>query len=30
MNMDKLTYTIDKSGKVSLMWGDLDVDFHVQ
>ncbi len=30
MNMEKLTYTIDKSGKVSLMWGDLDVDFNVQ
>ncbi len=30
MNMEKLTYTIDKAGKVSLMWGDLEVDFRVQ
>lgn len=30
MNMDRLTYTIDKSGKVSLMWGDLQVAFNVQ
>ncbi len=27
---DKLTYTIDKSGKVSLMWGNLLVNFNVQ
>ncbi|MEP7317440.1 MAG: DUF2911 domain-containing protein [Panacibacter sp.] len=30
MDMDRLTYTIDKSGKVSLMWGDLQVAFNVQ
>jgi hypothetical protein len=27
---EKLTYTIDKSGKVSLMWGDKQVDFSVK
>lgn len=27
---EKLTYTIDKSGKVSLMWGDKQVDFTVK
>ena len=27
---EKLTYTIDKSGKVSLLWGDLDVSFNVK
>ena len=30
MAMERLTYTIDKSGKVSLMWGDLEVGFNVQ
>ena len=27
---EKLTYTISKDGKVSLMWGDKQVDFTVQ
>jgi len=27
---EKLTYTVDKSGKVSLMWGDKQVDFKVK
>jgi hypothetical protein len=27
--MEKLTYTIDKSGKVTLMWGDRSVSFNV-
>ena len=27
---EKLTYTIDKSGKVSLLWGDLNVSFNVK
>jgi len=27
---EKLTYKIDKSGKVSLLWGDLDVAFNVK
>lgn len=27
---EKLTYKIDKSGKVSLLWGDLDVSFNVK
>jgi len=27
---EKLTYTINKNGKVSLMWGDKQVDFKVQ
>jgi len=27
---EKLTYKIDKSGKVSLLWGDREVDFMVQ
>jgi hypothetical protein len=27
---EKLTYTIDKSGKVSLMWGDKQVEFKVK
>lgn len=27
---EKLTYTIDKSGKVSFLWGDKEVDFTVQ
>ena len=27
---EKLAYTIDKSGKVSLMWGDKQVDFKVK
>jgi hypothetical protein len=27
---EKLTYTIDKSGKVSLTWGDKQVDFKVK
>lgn len=27
---EKLTYTIDKSGTVSLMWGDKQVDFKVK
>jgi hypothetical protein len=27
---EKMTFTIDKSGKVSLMWGDVQVDFKVQ
>jgi hypothetical protein len=26
---EKMTFTIDKSGKVSLMWGDVQVDFNV-
>ncbi len=28
--MERLTYDIDKSGKVSLMWGDLQVNFNVE
>ena len=27
---EKLSYTVDKSGKVSLMWGDRQVDFKVK
>jgi hypothetical protein len=27
---EKLSYTVDKSGKVSLMWGDKQVDFKVK
>jgi hypothetical protein len=27
--MERLTYMIDKSGKVSLVWGTLKVDFNV-
>lgn len=27
---EKMTFSIDKSGKVSLMWGDVEVDFHVE
>jgi hypothetical protein len=27
---EKLTYAIDKNGKVSLMWGDKQVDFNVK
>jgi hypothetical protein len=27
---EKLAYTIDKSGKVALLWGDLKVDFKVE
>jgi hypothetical protein len=27
---EKLTFTIDKEGKVSLMWGDILVNFHVE
>jgi hypothetical protein len=27
---EKLTYTIDKSGRVSLMWGDKQVEFKVK
>jgi hypothetical protein len=27
---EKLTYTIDKNGKVALLWGDLKVDFKVE
>lgn len=27
---ESLAYTIDKSGKVSLLWGDLDVSFNVK
>lgn len=27
---ESLAYTIDKSGKVSLLWGDLDVSFSVK
>jgi len=27
---EKLTYTIDKDGKVVLLWGDLEVGFKVQ
>jgi hypothetical protein len=27
---EKLTYTIDKEGKVALLWGDLKVDFKVE
>lgn len=27
---EKLAYNIDKSGKVSLLWGDLDVSFNVK
>lgn len=29
-SQEKLTYTIDKSGKVSLLWGDRVVDFTVK
>ena len=29
-SVEKLTYTIDKGGKVSLAWGDLLVNFNVQ
>jgi hypothetical protein len=28
--MERFTITVDKSGKVSLLWGNTDVDFHVQ
>ena len=28
--MERLTYMISKDGKVSLVWGDLDVDFNVK
>jgi Protein of unknown function (DUF2911) len=28
--IEKLTYTIDPSGKVTLLWGNMAVDFHVQ
>lgn len=27
---ERMTFTVDKSGKVSLLWGDVDVDFKVQ
>ena len=27
---EKLTYTIDKDGKVALLWGDVKMDFKVQ
>jgi Protein of unknown function (DUF2911) len=27
---EKLTYTIDKNGKVTLLWGDTEVDFKVE
>jgi hypothetical protein len=27
---EKLTYTINKDGKVSMMWGDMEVSFFVQ
>lgn len=27
---EKMTFSIDKSGKISLMWGDMVVDFTVQ
>ena len=27
---EKLTYTVDKSGKVALMWGDKQVEFKVK
>jgi hypothetical protein len=27
---EKMTFTISKNGKVSLMWGDVQVDFNVQ
>lgn len=28
--MEKMTFEIDKSGKVALLWGDLKVDFKVE
>ncbi|HVX50416.1 MAG TPA: DUF2911 domain-containing protein [Chitinophagaceae bacterium] len=28
--MERMVFTIDKMGKVSLLWGDTEVDFHVQ
>ena len=27
---ERMTITVDKSGKVSLMWGDMEADFHVK
>jgi len=27
---EKLTYTIDKSGVVDLLWGNMDISFKVQ
>jgi len=27
---ERMTFTVDKSGKVSLLWGNVDVDFKVQ
>ena len=27
---EKLTYTIDKSGLVNLLWGNMDISFNVQ
>ncbi|HLF46034.1 MAG TPA: DUF2911 domain-containing protein, partial [Chitinophagaceae bacterium] len=27
---EKMTFAINKSGKVSLMWGDVQVDFQVE
>jgi len=27
---EKLTYTISKDGKVSLLWGDIETDFKVE
>jgi hypothetical protein len=27
---EQMTFAVDKSGKVSLMWGDVQVDFNVQ
>lgn len=29
-SQEKLTYTIDKSGLVSLLWGNMDISFKVQ
>lgn len=28
--MERLTYTVSKNGKVSLIWGTMEVDFNVQ
>jgi hypothetical protein len=28
--LEKLTYTIDKNGKVNMIWGNLDVEFKVK
>ena len=30
LNMERMVFNVDKAGKVSLLWGNTEIDFHVE